>query len=119
MAAPTESSDSRRGAVGARLSVLFGLLSLATLPAAILATGRSREYELLDAGLAIPVALLFGGLAVVLARRARRGHALTLGRAPGARSARVGRVLGMLGFLLGVTAAMAVGVYFVLASVAD
>ena len=119
MAAPTGSSDSRRGAVGARLSVLFGLLSLATLPAAILATGRSREYELLDAGLAIPIALLFGGLAVVLARRARRGHALTLGRAPGARSARVGRVLGMLGFLLGVTAAMAVGVYFVLASVAD
>jgi hypothetical protein len=119
LAAPTGSSDSRRGAVGARLSVLFGLLSLATLPAAILATGRSREYELLDAGLAIPVALLFGGLAVVLARRARRGHALTLGRAPGARSARVGRVLGMLGFLLGVTAAMAVGVYFVLASVAD
>jgi hypothetical protein len=99
--------------------VLFGLLSLATLPAAIAATGRSREYELLDAGFAIPAALLFGALAVALARRARRGHALTLGRAPGARSARVGRALGVVGFLLGVTAAMAVGVYFVLATVAD
>ena len=99
--------------------MLFGLLSLATLPAAIAATRRSREYELLDAGFAIPLALLFGALAVVLARRARRGQALTLGRAPGARSARVGRALGLVGFLLGVTAAMAVGVYFVLATVAD
>ncbi|MDF2751261.1 MAG: hypothetical protein K0T00_2437, partial [Gaiellaceae bacterium] len=61
--------------------MLFGLLSLATLPAAIAVTRRSREYELLDAGFAIPVALLFGALAVALARRARRGQALTLGRA--------------------------------------
>ena len=99
--------------------MLFGLLSRATRPGAVAAAGRAREYERQDAGFAIPVALLFGALAVALARRARRGHALTLGRAPGARSARVGRALGLVGFLLGVTAAMAVGVYFVLAAVAD
>jgi hypothetical protein len=99
--------------------VLLGLLSLATLPAAIAATRWSRTYELLHAGLAIPLALLLGLLALALARRARRGSALTLGRAPGARSATIGRTLGLLGFLLAVTAAMAVGVYYVLATVAD
>ncbi len=97
--------------------MLFGLLSLATLPVAIAATRWSRAYELLDAAFAIPLALGFGALAVSLARRARRG--VTLGPAPGGRSAKVGRVLGMAGFLLGITAAMAVGVYFVLSAVAD
>ena len=99
--------------------MLVGLLSLATIPVAIAATRWSRAYELLDAAFAIPVALLLGAFAVSLARRARRGLALTLGPPPGARSARVGRVLGMAGFLLGITAAMAVGVYYVLSSVAD
>ena len=99
--------------------MLFGLLSLATLPVAIAATRWSRTYELLDAAFAIPVALLLGAFAVSLARRARRGQAVLLGAASGRRSARVGRVLGMTGFLLGVTAAMAVGVYFVLSTVAD
>ncbi len=86
---------------------------------AIAATRWSRTYELLHAGFAIPLALVLGLLGLALARRARRGHALTLGPAPGARSARVGRFLGLLGFLLAVTAAMAVGVYYVLATVAD
>ena len=99
--------------------MLVGLLSIATMPVAILATRWSRTYELLDAAFAIPVALLLGALAVSLARRARRGQAIVLGAASGRRSARVGRVLGMTGFLLGVTAAMAVGVYFVLSTVAD
>ncbi len=99
--------------------MLVGLLSIATMPVAILATRWSRTYELLDAAFAIPVALLLGALAVSLARRARRGQAVVLGAASGRRSARVGRVLGMTGFLLGVTAAMAVGVYFVLSTVAD
>ena len=99
--------------------MLLGLLSLATLPVAIAATRWSRTYELLDAGFAIPVGLVLGALAVALARRTRKEQALLLGPAPGARSARVGRVLGMTGFLLGVTAAMAVGVYYVLAAVAD
>jgi len=116
---PTRSSNGRPGAAGARASVLFGLLSLAILPVAIAATRWSRGYELLDAGFAIPVALLLGALAVSLARRARKGQARTLGPAPGGRSARVGRVLGMAGFLLAVTAAMAVGVYFVLSAVAE
>jgi hypothetical protein len=103
----------------ARTSVLFALLSLATLPAAIAATHVSRDYELLDAGYAIPLALLLGALAVGLARRARRGQERMLGPARAAGTATVGRVLGLTGFLLAVTAAMAIGFYVVLSHFAE
>jgi len=99
--------------------VLFGLLSLATLPVAIAATRWLKGYELIEAGFAIPVALLLGALAVSLARRSKQGQARMLVPPPGRRSARVGRVLGMAGFLLAITAAMAVGVYYVLSTVAE
>jgi hypothetical protein len=99
--------------------VLLGLLSLATLPVAIAATRWSRTYELLHAAFAIPLALLLGASAVSLARRARRAQARLLGPPPGARAAALGRFLGLAGFLLAITAAMAVGVYFVLAAVAE
>ena len=95
------------------------MLSLATLPLAILATRRSREYELLDAGFAIPLAFVLGVVAVILARRARRGEPRLLAAQPGARAAAIGRILGLAGALLAVTAAMAVGVYFVLSAVAE
>ena len=100
----------------ARASALVGLLSVAVLPLAILAT-RSRRYELLDAAFAIPFAALLGALAVALARRARSRLAPTLGHAKGSRTVRAGRVLGMLGFLLALTAAGSVGVYAVLSLV--
>jgi hypothetical protein len=103
----------------ARASVLVGLLSLAVLPAAIVATRWSRQYELLHAAFAIPFAALLGALAVALARRARSRLAPTLGHAKGTRTARLGRLLGMLGFLLALTAAGSVGVYEVLSLVAD
>lgn len=103
----------------ARTSVLLALLSLATLPAAIAVTNVSREYELLDAAFAIPLALVLGAAAVALARRARRRQERMLGPAQGARTASVGRILGLTAFLLAVTAAMAVGVYAVLSQVAE
>jgi len=89
------------------------------LPAAIVATRWSREYDLLHAATAIPVALLLGALAVALSRRARSRLGPTLGRPRGARSARLGRLLGILGFLLALTAAGSVGIYAVLSLVAD
>ncbi|MBA2384176.1 MAG: hypothetical protein H0V68_05880 [Actinobacteria bacterium] len=98
----------------ARASVVIGLLSAAVLPAAVVATRWSREYELLHAAAAIPVAALLGALAVSLARRARSRLAPTLGYPRGRRTARVGRLLGMLGFLLALTAAGSVGVYALL-----
>lgn len=99
--------------------MLVGLLAVAVLPAAIAATRWSERYELLHAAAAIPVAALLGVLAILLARRARSRLAPTLGHASGTRTARVGRVLGLLGFLLALTAAGSVGVYAVLSLVAD
>jgi hypothetical protein len=96
-----------------------GLLSVAVLPVAIAATRWSDDYDLLHAAFAIPVAAALGALAVALARRARSRLAPTLGHARGTRTARVGRALGMLGFLLALTAAGSVAVYAVLSLVAD
>jgi hypothetical protein len=103
----------------ARLSVLVGLLAVAALPAAIAATRWSRQYDLLHAAAAIPVAFLLGLLAIALARRARTRLAPTLGHPRGSRTARLGRLLGILGVLLALTAAGSVAVYAVLAYVAD
>jgi hypothetical protein len=103
----------------ARASVLVGLLATATMPAAILATRWSEEYELLHAAAAIPVAALLGILAIWLARRARSRLAPTLGHPRGTRTARLGRLLGLLGFLLALTAAGSLLVYEVLERVAD
>ena len=95
------------------------MLSVALLPAAIAATRWSRDYELLHAAVAIPLALLLGALGVVLSRRARSRLGPTLGRPKGARTARLGRLLGILGLLLALTAAGSVGIYELLSLVAD
>ncbi len=95
----------------ARASVVVGFLSVAVLPVAIAVTNRSNRYDLLHAAFAIPLAAALGALAVALARRARSRLAPTLGHAKGTRTARVGRFLGLLGFLLALTAAGSVAVY--------
>ena len=89
------------------------------LPVAIVSTRWSRGFELLDAAAAIPLAACLGLLAWALARRARSRLAPTLGHPKGSRTARVGRFLGLLGFVLALTAAGSVGVYAVLSLVAD
>ena len=98
----------------ARASVLVGLLSVATMPVAILATRWSEQYELMQAGFAIPVGAALGLLAIALARRARSRLAPTLGHPRGSRTARLGRFLGLLGFLLALTAAGSLAVYWIL-----
>lgn len=105
------------GSAGA--AVLAGALSLATMPAAIVATRWSKTYALLDAAYLVPVAALLGVLAVVLAGRAQTRVQRTLGRARGTAAARWGRRLGVAGILLAVTAALAVGVYGLLELVAS
>jgi len=101
----------------ARLSVLVGLVATLTIPAAIVATRWSREYELMYAGFAIPIAAVLGLLSVALARRARSRLAPTLGHPRGSRTARLGRLLGILGFLLALTAAGSLLVYWILSLV--
>jgi ABC-type multidrug transport system permease subunit len=96
------------------MSVLLGLLGLATLPAAIAVTERVDGLSLVESGFAIPAAILFGLGAVVIGRRIRRRSRQTLSEIPGTRVARVGRWLGYVALYLALTAALAVGFYAVL-----
>ncbi len=92
-------------------ALLVGLLAVATMPAAIVATRYSESYELLHAGFAIPLALLLGIVAIRLGGGALRHDDMRLGRAGGRRTARVGRWLGVLGIALASTAIVALAVY--------
>jgi peptidoglycan/LPS O-acetylase OafA/YrhL len=94
-----------------RSALVAGLASVAALPLAIYLTRFSERYELLHAGFAIPVAAVFGLLAVALAGRARRRSALGLGRDERNRSASVARVLGIVGVCMAVAALVSLGVY--------
>jgi len=117
VAAPEATHSTGNGrALGA---VAVGLLSAVTLPVAILATRYSGSYELLHAGLAIPVGIALGILAVWLAREALRHDDARLGRAGGRGAARLGRALGVLGIALAATGLVAVGVYGLLTYLGD
>jgi hypothetical protein len=113
LVAPTRSSKPARNGRAAA-SLLLGFLATAALPAAIALAELQDRYDLLQAGWAVPVALLLGFLAVWLARRARVRVERTLGRVGGERTARVGRTLGVLGIMLGLSGAIAVGIYLAL-----
>jgi hypothetical protein len=102
------------GHSGSAWSAALGLLSALTLPVAVAATRYSDSYDLLHAGFAIPVAAASGIAAVVLAGRARALDRATLGRASGRRSARMGRILGILGLCLTASATISLAVYGVL-----
>jgi hypothetical protein len=92
-------------------SVACGLLSLAAVPAGIVLARETRLVTLVNSAGSVVVALLLGFSAVLLARRARERVQITLGRAGGVGAARVGRALGVLGVVVGVTAALALGFY--------
>lgn len=96
---------------------MAGVLSVATMPVAVAATRYSGSYDLLHAGLAIPLALALGIAAVVLARKARARDDLTLGRAGGRGAARTGRALGILGICVASAAVVSLAVYALLKSV--
>ena len=105
-------AEARTGGNGrAVAAVIVGLLSVATMPVAILGTRYSDSYDLLHAGFAIPLAVLLGGLAIGLGGGALRHDDLRLGRAGGRGAARVARALGVIGIALAATCLVAVGVY--------
>jgi hypothetical protein len=110
---PTRSSKPERNGRAAA-SLLVGLLAVAVLPSAIAVAERGDRFELIEAGYAVPAALLLGVAAVWLARRASRRVERTLGRVGGLGVARTGRALGVLGIMLGLSGAIALGVYLVL-----
>ena len=100
----------RPGNVAAWGSLLTGLASIATLPLAIYVTRFSESYELLHAGVAIPVAAVLGLVSLALARRARLRSGLTLeGGRPG--TAGIGRVLGFVGVCMAAAAIVSLVVY--------
>lgn len=70
-----------------------------------------QSVTLVNSSGSIAVAFLLGFSAIVLARRARERVQITLGRAGGQRAARVGRLLGVLGVLVGLTTGLALGFY--------
>jgi hypothetical protein len=94
-------------------SVLLGLLATAAIPAAVLYADRSPRVELIWAGVAVPVAALLGLAAMGAARAGRRRAQLTLRRS-GARTAVVGRFLGLFGLLFAGTGTISLVVYAIL-----
>ena len=108
MAVPTRSSS--RPNARAWVSVVFGLLSVACVPAGV-AVARYRDIELLKAGWAVVPGLVLGVVSLVLARAARRRTERTIGRVGGRRATRAGKLLGALGVYLALAGALSVGVY--------
>ena len=95
-------------------AALLGALSVATLPIAIAATRFSGAYDLLHAGLAIPIGIGLGWGALVQARRSRGRAEASLAATDGRRMVSAGRILGILGICMAGSATIAVAVYGVL-----
>ena len=95
---------------GGWASVAAGLASVLVLPIAIYLTRHSESYELVQAGFAIPVALVLGFLALRMAGRSRRRSQLTLSPRPD-RVATAARILGGLGICIALAGVVALAVY--------
>ncbi len=98
-------------------SAFLGVLASLILPVAVYGTRYSSSYSLLDAGFAIPFAVVLGLAAILLSRRARELERLTLRSADGAKAGRIGRLLGILGLCLAASATIALAVYQLLVAV--
>ena len=107
----TRSSSARARNGAARASALLGVLSLALPVGAYAAARELDKVSLVQATAASCFSVILGGCAVLLARRGLRNVERTIGRAGGEGSARVGRLLGVLGLCIGLTAGVALGVY--------
>ncbi len=92
---------------------MLGLLATAAVPAAVYYADRSARVELIWAGVAVPVGLALGIGAVLAARAGRRRAEPTLRRS-GLATSRMGRLLGVLGLLLGGTGVISLLVYAIL-----
>ena len=90
---------------------MLGLLGLLTLPAAVEVAARSNRIGLLDAGYAIPLALLLGLVALVMARRARRNLRWIQLREGGTGVASAAVVVAAVAVCVALAAALSVGFY--------
>ena len=109
MASRTASSS--RGNGRATVALLFGILALAAVPAAIAYARQPKGIALLDAAWAIPVAIGCGIGAFLFARGAQGRIRSSLERAGGRARLKWGRRLAVLGIAIALSASIAVGFY--------
>ena len=81
------------------------------MPAAIEVSRRSKTVGLLDTAYAIPLAFVLALVSVVMARRARHNLRWLRVREGGTAVAQTAVVVGTLGLLLAIVAALSVGFY--------
>jgi nitrogen fixation/metabolism regulation signal transduction histidine kinase len=91
-----------------------GLLGLGVFLAAAAAARYQDEIRLVDAVVAVPVALVLGLVSVVMGRRAKVEHVRTLGRSGSRGFVWLARFLGAVALVLAITAALALAVFAVL-----
>jgi hypothetical protein len=95
----------------ASLALVLGLAAVAAVPAGVALSRQTAGVRLLDAVWAIPVAALCGLAALLFARGAGGRIRWTLERAGGLGRIRVGRLLGIAGICVALSASIAVGFY--------
>ncbi|MGH3036918.1 MAG: hypothetical protein ACRDMU_07025 [Gaiellaceae bacterium] len=100
-------------------ALVTGLLGLGVFAAAAGAARYHDEVRLVDAVVAVPVALVLGLVSVVLGRRAKHEHVRTLGRSGSRGFVWLARFVGAVALILAVTAALALVVFAVLVLVLE
>ena len=93
------------------VALVLAFAALATLPAAIEVSRRSKRVGLLDAGYAIPLAFVLGLVALVMARRARDNLRWLRVRDGGTGVASIAVIGAALAVCLALTAALSIGFY--------
>ncbi len=99
--------------------LVTALLALTVFGAAVGAARYYDEIRLVDALVAVPLALVLALASVLLGRRARAEHQRTLGRSGSRGFIAFARFLGTVALLLAVTAALALAVFAVLVLVLE
>ena len=93
---------------------VLAVLALAVLLGTAYAARASSHVGLYESIAAVPFGFLLSYAAVTQSRRARFEDQASLGRRGGSGLATVARILGGIGLLISVTAALALGVFAVL-----
>jgi hypothetical protein len=91
--------------------MVLGVAAVLAVPAAVVLAWQTAGIGLLDAAWAIPVAAICGLAALLFVRGARGRIRWTLERAGGTGRIRLGRILGVAGICVALSASIAVGFY--------
>jgi hypothetical protein len=100
-------------------ALVTALLAFAVFGGAVYAARYYGELRLVDAVVAVPLALALSFASLLLGRRARTEHRRTLGRSGSRGFIALVRLLGTIAFLLALTAALALAVFAVLVLVLE